>query len=120
MSENERIEHYLSSGNVYADLGYENAEEMKAKSRLVSAIDSVMEHRGIGDADVAAVLGIQPSEVYRVRCGHFRGLSIETLQRGLETLQKDLRPVSDSGGGGLSGGGRSGGVPLVAAGSQRE
>ena len=50
----ERIEHYLSSGNVFADLGYENAEEMQAKSGLVFEIGRVMEHRGIGDAEVAA------------------------------------------------------------------
>ena len=109
MGESEKIEHYISSGNVYADLGFENAEEMKAKSRLVSEIGSVMERRGIGDAEVAAVLDIQPSEVYDVRCGDFEDIPIETLQKGLQRL-------TDSAGGGAWSGGVRGGTPLAAAG----
>ena len=112
MSESERIEHEVGSGNVYADLGYENAEEMHAKSRLVSAISSVMRRRGLSEAEVADALGIQPSEVYRVRCGHFRDLSIETLEGALRRLSD-----SDASGGGRSGGVR-GGTPLAAAGRE--
>ena len=128
MSETESvsdIEFELSSGNVYADLGFENAEEMLAKSDLVSEIEGVMKRRRIGAAAVAKALGIPRREVFPMRCGDFEHIPIETLQRGLETLQKKgqkgkkaLRRRPGSGYSGGQSGGSGGGEPLAAAGRE--
>ena len=107
----ERIECFVGSGNVYADLGFENAEEMQAKSRLMSAIERVMRRRGLSEAEAAEALGVESSEMPLLRDGHFHDTPIETLQKG-------LRRLSDSGAGGQSGGAH-GGAPLAAAGGER-
>ena len=47
-----------SCGNVFADLGFPDAEERKAKVRLAFAINQILQRRRIPQADAARRLGI--------------------------------------------------------------
>ena len=42
-----RIAVYAGSGNVYADLGYPDADEMLVKAQLVSKIAEIIRQRGL-------------------------------------------------------------------------
>ena len=46
------------SGNVFADLGFPAPEKAQAKARLVSRIVDIVERRGLTQAEVATLLGI--------------------------------------------------------------
>lgn len=79
----------LSSGNVFADLGFENPEEELAKSRLVSALYSLMKDRGIAEARIAELLEIDQPAVSRLLRGRTSGFTIDRLTGLLRQLGYD-------------------------------
>ena len=52
-----RIEVEESSGNIFADLGLPNAEELLLKAQIVSEIADVMKSRKLTQSKVAAQIG---------------------------------------------------------------
>ncbi len=53
-----KIEFTESCGNVFADLGLENADEMLAKSTLATMIRKIIRKRGLTQAQAAKIFGI--------------------------------------------------------------
>ncbi len=61
------LEIEVSSGNVFDDLGFDNAREMLIKSRIAYAIALKIEQQGLTQSDAADALGIdQPKVSYPV------------------------------------------------------
>ena len=84
------LEIEASSGNVFADLGFDNAREMLVKSRLAQAIACKIEQQGLTQAEAANVLGIdQPKVSYLVR-GKLEAFSIARLMRFTTLLGTDI------------------------------
>ena len=84
------------SGNVFADLGYPDAEEHLLKSEIVSNIYSIIQTRGFDGAEVAERLGLTPEELEKLLRGHFRGYSVERLLRMVNALGSDVQIVITS------------------------
>jgi len=85
------IEFEKGSTNVYADLGYPNADEMLRKAQLASEMDQIIKARRWSPQQAAEVMGIpQPKLSERVR-GHFRGISETKLLEGLARLGRDIQ-----------------------------
>lgn len=79
-----------SSGNVFADLGFPNAEEELVKARLTVALHRLIKERGLTQSQAAEMLGTtqpQVSALMRCRAGNF---SIERLMRFLVALGQDV------------------------------
>lgn len=90
----ERIEEVMiinSSGNVFADIGLENADELLAKSQLVIAIGRVIKSRGLTQAKVADLIGLDQPQVSRLLQGRFSGYSTDRLLRILNDLGQDVK-----------------------------
>ena len=83
-----------SSGNVYADLGYENPEEMLLKAQLVRLLSQAIKAKGLNQYQAAEVLGIDQPKVSALVRGQFRGYSLERLFRFLNAFDLDVE-VSD-------------------------
>jgi predicted XRE-type DNA-binding protein len=79
-----------SSGNVFADLGFENPEEELAKAKLVSALSDVIEQTGLTQARVAALLGIDQPTVSKLLRGRAEGFTSDRLMRLLNLLGQDV------------------------------
>jgi predicted XRE-type DNA-binding protein len=79
-----------SSGNVYADLGYENPEEMLLKARLVTLLSKAIKAKGLNQYQAAEVLGIDQPKVSALVRGQFRGYSLERLFKFLNALDLDV------------------------------
>lgn len=47
---------YAGSGNVYADLGYENADEMLVKAQLVSKTAEIIQRKGFTQVEAATLI----------------------------------------------------------------
>lgn len=66
------------STNVYVDLGRSNADEMQAKTTLVTKISQAITARQLSNDQAAAALGLTLGELL---AGRFRGHSVDDLER---------------------------------------
>ncbi|MFG1690578.1 helix-turn-helix domain-containing protein [Gemmatimonadota bacterium] len=82
-----------SCGNVFADLGLPNADELKAKAELVIEISRIIEERGLKQVEAAEILGIDQPKVSALVRGRLRGFSMERLYRFLKALDQDVQIV---------------------------
>jgi len=85
------LDYTVSSGNVFADLGLPNPEELLAKAELAHKITVLIRKRGLTQAQAAKLLGVdQPKISYLIR-GRLTGFSIERLIRFLLLLGQDIK-----------------------------
>jgi predicted XRE-type DNA-binding protein len=74
-----RAEVELSSGNVFADLGLPDAEELLLKARLVVEISQLIKKKGLTQAEVAKRTALDQPKISRLLNGHLRGFSADRL-----------------------------------------
>lgn len=101
---NRSIEIQESSGNVYADLGYPDAEKMLIKAKLVRKISEIIRSKGLTQVETARILGLTQPKVSALLRGQFRGVSerklidcLTSLGRDVEIVVKDAPRRRDSG-----------------------
>jgi predicted XRE-type DNA-binding protein len=78
------------SVNVYADLGYDNPEEMLLKAHLVTLLSKAIKAKGLNQYQAAELLGIDQPKVSALVRGQFRGYSLERLFKFLNALDLDV------------------------------
>ena len=78
------------SGNVFADLGFADAETHLLKAELVNRIQAVIGEQKLTQTTVAKRLGISQPDVSRLLKGQFRDVSVERLIRLLTRLGCDV------------------------------
>ncbi|MBI3663867.1 MAG: XRE family transcriptional regulator [Acidobacteria bacterium] len=88
-----KADYTVSSGNVFADLGFPNAEEMLAKAELAHKITAIIERRRLTQARAAALLGVDQPKVSALKRGRLSGFSLERLVRFLILLGRDVQIV---------------------------
>ena len=85
--------HTMGSGNVFADLGFPDAEEMLAKAELAQKIAAIIERRRLTQARAADLLGVDQPKVSALKRGRLSGFSLERLVRFLILLGRDVEIV---------------------------
>jgi predicted XRE-type DNA-binding protein len=78
------------SGNVFADLGFPDAEERQTKLRLALALNSILDQRKLNQANAAARLGLNQPKVSALRNYKLEGFSVERLMTLLTALDRDV------------------------------
>ena len=78
------------TGNVFADLGYADAEERQAKLRLAHALNGVIARRRLTQAAAAKKLGVNQPKVSALANYRLDGFSVERLMELLTRLGKDV------------------------------
>jgi predicted XRE-type DNA-binding protein len=81
------------TANVFADLGYPDAEERQTKLRLAYAINRIVEQRRLTQAAAAAVLGVNQPKVSALLRYKLDGFSVERLMTFLTALDRDVEIV---------------------------
>lgn len=81
------------SGNVFADLGFADAEERQTKLRLAYAINGVIERQRLTQAVAAGKLGINQPKVSALANYKLDGFSVERLMTFLTALDQDVEIV---------------------------
>ena len=81
------------TGNVFADLGYADAEERQTKLRLAHAINGVIARRRLTQAAAAEKLGINQPKVSALANYKLDGYSVERLMTFLTALDQDVEIV---------------------------
>lgn len=87
------IEIEAGSGNVYADLGFDNAAEMQVKSALTMLIADIIKARRYSQIKAAEVTGLSQPKLSAILRGHFHGVSERKLLTCLTALGQDVKIV---------------------------
>ena len=82
-----------SCGNVFADLGLPNPEELLVKATLALKISDIIKGRHLSQAEAAKVLGTTQPKVSNLLNGRLQGFSMERLLRFLNALDRDVQIV---------------------------
>jgi predicted XRE-type DNA-binding protein len=89
----QEIEVQASSGNVFADLSLENADELLVEVELARKISSIITKQQITQAEAAEVLGIDQPKISALINGKLAGFSTARLFRFLNALGRDVEIV---------------------------
>jgi len=81
------------SGNLFADLGFPDAEERQTKLRLAYALNAIMDAQRLTQATAAARLGLNQPKVSALRNYKLEGFSVERLMTLLNALDRDVEIV---------------------------
>jgi predicted XRE-type DNA-binding protein len=84
------IEYEESSGNVFADLGLDEADELFTRSRLGFHVYKIVAERKLKQRDIATLLGIKQPEVSHLMNGHFSRFTTEKLLDFLKRLDRKV------------------------------
>lgn len=90
---NNAIEIEASSGNVYADLGHDNADEMLVKAQLATKIGEILKSRKLSQQEAAKLLGMTQPKLSNLLRGKFRGISEAKMLDCLARLGRDVQIV---------------------------
>ncbi len=74
-----RIAIEKGSGNIFADLGLANADEMSTKLRLSVVINKIMADRKLTQAEAAKALGVNQPKISALLHYKLEGFSVERL-----------------------------------------
>jgi predicted XRE-type DNA-binding protein len=80
----------ISSGNIFEDLGFPNAEEKLAKVKLASLIADIMDEKQLSQDAIANLLSLDGSEVTALQNGHLKRFSLEKLLSFLVALGQNV------------------------------
>ena len=84
------IEYEESSGNVFADLGLEDADELFTRSRLGFHVYKILADHQLKQREIATLLGIKQPEVSHLMNGHFSRFTTDKLLDFLKRLDRKV------------------------------
>jgi predicted XRE-type DNA-binding protein len=79
-----------STGNVFADLGLPQPDDLLAKAELAAKIIEEIQRRRLTQAKAAVLLGMDQPKISALKRGKLTGFSIERLMRMLLLLGRDI------------------------------
>ena len=80
----------MGTGNLFADLGYADADTHLFKAQLVTRMKDVMAERSMTQTAVAKASGVSQPDISRILKGHFRDVSVERIMRMLTRLGLEI------------------------------
>jgi predicted XRE-type DNA-binding protein len=82
-----------SSGNVFADLGLQDAGEKQTRVRLAVAINQIIQARHLSQTAAARLLHINQPKISALANYRLDGFSVERLMHFLNALDRDVEIV---------------------------
>src|ERR1700738_4938767 len=80
------IESTEGSGNVFADLGLADADELFARAQIGAHIFRVLEAQDLKQREISALLGVPQGEVSHLMNGHYNRFTTDKLLDFLKRL----------------------------------
>lgn len=82
-----------STGNVFADMGYENPEDALTKAKIASRICEILKSKKLTQVAAAKILGIDQPRVSDLIRGRLRRFSTDKLFGFLKSLDQDIEII---------------------------
>ena len=83
---NKEKDYEVSSGNIFADLGLENSEELLARAQLMHELGLLIKSSTLSQKQIAKRLGITQPKVSMLVTGRLSEFSADSLMRYLSIL----------------------------------
>jgi predicted XRE-type DNA-binding protein len=80
----------VGSGNVFADLGLKDAEQLMARSQIGFHVFKILEQKRLKQREIASILGIAQSDVSHLMNGHFSRFTTDKLLDFLRRLDRKV------------------------------
>ena len=78
----------VGSGNVFADLGLKDADQLMARSQIGFHVFQILEQKRLKQREIASILGIAQSDVSHLMNGHFSRFTTDKLLDFLRRLDR--------------------------------
>lgn len=85
-----RIEFEDGSGNIFADLGFKDADQLVARAQIGFHVFKILEAQGLKQREIADVLGIAQPDVSHLMNGHFSRFTTDKLLNFLKRLDRKV------------------------------
>ncbi len=72
--------------NVFADLGFPDAETLCSRGGLTGRVEDILEERRLTQTEAAKITGVSQPDLSRMLKGRFRDVSVERIMRMLTKL----------------------------------
>jgi len=79
--------------NVLLDLGFDDAEELSAKTALALKLNELIDQRDLSQTDAAHIIGMTQPKVSQVRRYKLQNISLERLMQALVSLDQHVEIV---------------------------
>ena len=83
-------EYEMGSGNIFADLGLKDADELLTRAKLGHAVRMILENRGLKQKEISELLKINQSEVSKLMNGKYHLFSEGRLFGFLNKLDRKV------------------------------
>ncbi len=90
MKKKMKIEYEESSGNVFADLGLENPEELQVRALIGYHLIQLLKEKKLKQRGISALLGIKQAEVSHLLNGHFSRFTTDKLLDFLKRMDQKV------------------------------
>src|SRR5712671_4869276 len=84
------IEFQESSGNVFADLGLKDSDQLLARTQIGFYVFKILEDKKLKQREIAEVLGIAQPDVSHLMNGHFSRFTTDKLLDFLKRLNRKV------------------------------
>jgi predicted XRE-type DNA-binding protein len=85
-----KIEFEEGSGNIFADLGLKDADELYARAQIGFGVFEILKNKKLKQREIAEVLGIPQPEVSHLMNGHFSRFTTDKLLDFLKRLDRKV------------------------------
>lgn len=85
-----KIEFEEGSGNVFADLGLDDADELYARAQIGFGVFKILESKNLKQREIAELLGIPQPEVSHLMNGRFSRFTTDKLLDFLKRLDRKV------------------------------
>ena len=86
-------DHSRRTDNVLADLGFDDAEELSAKTVLAVKLNELIDKRDLSQTEAARLTGMTQPKVSQVRRYKLQNISLERLMQALVSLDQHVEIV---------------------------
>ena len=87
---NKKIEFEEGSGNVFADLGLKDSDELFTRAQIGFCVYKIVTVKKLKQREIAAVLGIAQSDVSHLMNGHYSRFTTDKLLDFLKRLDRKV------------------------------
>src|SRR6266699_4067893 len=84
------IKFEAGSGNVFADLGLKDADQLLARAQMGFHVFKILEEKKLKQREIANILGIAQSDVSHLMNGHFSRFTTDKLLDFLKRLDRKV------------------------------